>query len=166
MIRTRIISAAMLFYENDLLMMERSLTRTLNPGMWAVVGGHLEPSEISDPKAACLREIEEETGLTQDDIRDLKLQYILLRLNRNEVRQQFIYTATALKREVAQTDEGDLHWIPREDVLNRDIPFIFRSLLAHYFENGPSPHIWVGTAGIDDSANPIVRWTELIDPGV
>lgn len=28
------------------------------------VGGHLEPHEINNPSGACLREIEEETGLT------------------------------------------------------------------------------------------------------
>ncbi|WP_254776452.1 hypothetical protein [Paenibacillus sophorae] len=40
-----------------------------------------------------LREICEETGLLEQDIRELRLQYILIRLNQGEVRQQFIYTA-------------------------------------------------------------------------
>ncbi|OXM86839.1 NUDIX domain-containing protein [Paenibacillus rigui] len=164
MIRARMMATAMLFNGNDLLMMKRSLTRTLNPGMWAAVGGHLEPEEINDPRTACLREIFEETGLQPHEILDLQLQYILIRLNQNEIRQQFIYTAHTARRDVLQTDEGVLHWIPREQVLQRDIPFIFHTLLAHYFTNGPAPHIWVGSAGYDSSKQPAVLWTPLVDP--
>nr|WP_246590779.1 hypothetical protein [Paenibacillus sophorae] len=32
--------------------MKRSLKRTLSPGFWAAVGGHLEPHEINDRAAA------------------------------------------------------------------------------------------------------------------
>lgn len=164
MIRTRMMATAMLFNGNDLLMMKRSLTRTLNPGMWAAVGGHLEPEEINDPQAACLREIFEETGLRETDITNLHLQYILIRLNQHEIRQQFIYTARTTRRDVLQTDEGVLHWIPREQVLDRNIPFIFHSLLEHYYANGPASHIWVGTAGSDERNNATVHWTILVDP--
>ncbi|SDI12291.1 NUDIX domain-containing protein [Paenibacillus naphthalenovorans] len=164
MIRARMIATALLFHDNDLLMMKRSLTRTLSPGLWAAVGGHLEPEEINDPQAAILREIHEETGLLPEDIADLRLQYILLRLNQKEVRQQFIYTASALRRDVGLTEEGELHWIPREQVLNREIPFIFHRLLEHYLERGPSRHVWVGTAGYDGDGKATVHWTELADP--
>ncbi|TBL81617.1 NUDIX domain-containing protein [Paenibacillus thalictri] len=164
MIKARMMATAMLFNGSDMLMMKRSLNRTLSPGLWAAVGGHLEPHEIGDPKAACLREIAEETGLEPDQLLHLKLQYILLRLNQNEVRQQFIYTGETTSRTLSQTDEGELFWIPREQVLDREIPFIFRSLLEHYFANGPSAHVWVGTAGFTDAGEPAVHWTELIDP--
>ena len=164
MIRARMLATAMLFNGNDLLMMKRSMTRTLNPGMWAAVGGHLEPEELNDPRMACLREIYEETGLAEHEIHDLHLQYILLRLNQNEVRQQFIYTARTARRDILQTDEGVLHWIPLDQVLNRKIPFIFHSLLEHYFTHGPTAHIWVGSAGFDHESRPVVQWTPLLDP--
>ncbi|NHN30081.1 NUDIX domain-containing protein [Paenibacillus agricola] len=164
MIRARIMATAMLFHNNELLMMKRSPTRTLSPGMWAAVGGHVEPAEISSPRNACLREIYEETGLLEEDIIDLKLQYILLRLNQQEVRQQFIYTAQTTRKDVLQTEEGDLYWIPRDQVLQRDIPFIYHSLLEHYFLHGSAEHIWVGTAGYNQQAEPEVHWTALVDP--
>ncbi|TVY11920.1 NUDIX domain-containing protein [Paenibacillus cremeus] len=164
MIRARMMATAILFNQSDMLMMKRSPLRTLNPGMWAAVGGHLEPDEINDPQTAVLREIHEETGLLPADITDLKLQYILIRLNQSEVRQQFIYTAYTTRRDVSLTEEGELHWIPREQVLDRDIPFIFRVLLAHYFDVGPSEHVWVGTAGYATDGRPTVHWTALIDP--
>lgn len=164
LIRARMMAAALLFHGGEMLMMKRSPNRTLNPGMWATVGGHMEPAEINDPEEAVRREIFEETGLTRSDIADLRLQYILIRLNRQEVRQQFIYTARAARRDVSETDEGELHWIPREEVLDRDIPFIFRELLAHYFRTGPSSCVWVGTAGYDAASQPAVHWTALVDP--
>jgi 8-oxo-dGTP diphosphatase len=162
--RTRMIATAMLFNGNDLLMMKRSPKRTLNPGMWAAVGGHMEPEELNDPRVTCLREIYEETGFQDTEILDLRLQYILIRVNQMEVRQQFIYTGFTTRRDVLQTDEGVLHWIPREQVLQREIPFIFHRLLEHYLKNGSSPHIWVGTAGFTDAAEPTVHWTALRDP--
>ncbi|WP_281889021.1 NUDIX domain-containing protein [Paenibacillus sp. YYML68] len=165
MIRTRMLAAAMLFHDNELLMMKRSMSRTLSPGLWAAVGGHLEPEEINDPEKAVLREIHEETGLELDQIKQLRLRYILHRLNRNEVRQQFIYSAEAMTRIVGQSEEGELHWIPRELVMNRELPFIYRKLLEHYFTYGPSDHVWVGTAGVEENGEPTVHWTPLIDPG-
>ncbi|TDF97651.1 NUDIX domain-containing protein [Paenibacillus piri] len=165
MFRTRMIATAMLFNGNDLLMMKRSPQRTLNPGMWAAVGGHLEPEELNDPRAACLREIYEETGLREDEIIDLRLRYILIRANRQELRQQFVYSGYTARRDTIQTDEGVLHWIPRTEALQREIPFIFHRLLEHYLQNGPAPHIWVGTAGFTDTAQPTVHWTALCDPG-
>ncbi|MEK8131368.1 NUDIX hydrolase [Paenibacillus filicis] len=164
MIRARMMATAMLFNQGDLLMMKRSMTRTLSPGLWAAVGGHLETHEINDPEAAVLREIQEETGLLPEELGELRLRYILIRLNQQEVRQQFIYTAVTRKRDIIQSDEGVLHWIPRDEVLDREIPFIYRKLLEHYFQQPASPHVWVGTAGYEASGEPAVHWTELIDP--
>jgi 8-oxo-dGTP diphosphatase len=163
-IRMRLIAAALLFNSRgELLMMKRSLQRTLSPGLWAAVGGHLEPHELNDPYLAVIREIGEETGLRENDISDLKLQYILLRLNGAEIRQQFFYVGRTDAEPTVSTDEGELHWIARENVLDRPLPFIFRKLLEHYFEHGPAPHPWIASAGRDGD-KPAVFWTPLCDP--
>ncbi|WP_409341642.1 NUDIX domain-containing protein [Paenibacillus sp. MBLB4367] len=171
MFKLRLMATAVLFHENDLLMMKRSPNRTLSPGMWAGIGGHLEQHEIGDPRAACLREIEEETGLSAGDIPHLKLQYVLIRLNGNEIRQQFVYIGQTNRRDVGTTDEGELHWIPRERIFGREIPFVFRELLNHYLTNGPSDHVWIATASLQDTENeagpkrqPAMIWTPMLDP--
>ncbi|WP_438444307.1 NUDIX domain-containing protein [Gorillibacterium sp. sgz5001074] len=168
----RLMAVAMLFNGGDMLMMKRSPNRTLSPGMWAGVGGHLEPSELGDPRAACLREVEEETGLRPEEIRDLELKYILLRLNGTDLRQQFVYTGRTDRRDVATTEEGELHWIPKEEILNRDLPFVFRSLLAHWLSEEPSDAVWMGTATLEDAGSghpeeprPVIRWVPVRDPG-
>ncbi|MCL6456948.1 MAG: NUDIX hydrolase [Gorillibacterium sp.] len=149
-------------------MMERSVTRTLHPGSWAAVGGHMEPDEIADPEAACRREIMEETGFGTEDIVDLKLQYVLLRLKEDELRQQFFYVGQTRRRDFVNTAEGLLAWIPQAEVLHADrqIPFVYRSLLAHYFTFGPASHPWVGTAGLTNAGLPIIHWLPLLDPTV
>jgi 8-oxo-dGTP diphosphatase len=151
----RLMSVAVLFHGDHMLMMKRSPNRTLSPGKWAGIGGHLEPAEIGDPYAACLREVEEETGLRPEDIEGLELRYILLRLNGRDLRQQFVYVGRALKREVTPTDEGELHWIHMNDVLNRDIPYVFRTVLQHWLQgDGPSEPLWMATATLEAAPKP------------
>lgn len=165
----RLISVALLVHGNELLMMKRSLSRTLSPGMWAGIGGHLEPEEIADPRSACLREIEEETGLQPSDITGLTLRYILLRLNGNDLRQQFFYVGRALRKDVGETEEGELHWIHRDQILQLELPFVFRSLLTHWLEHGEEDGLWSGTATLEEQDGraapaPAVIWTPIADP--
>lgn len=178
----RLMAVAMLFNGNDMLMMKRSPSRTLSPGNWAGIGGHLEPAEIGDPRAACLREVEEETGLRPEDIEGLELRYILLRLNGTDLRQQFVYVGRSKRRDVATTEEGELHWIPREEILHRDIPYVFKTLLGHWLTEGPGERLWMGTATLDDrdrdrdrdqnqdedeaEPRPSIRWVPVRDPGL
>lgn len=166
MITLRMMSTALLWNEHDeLLMMKRALTRTLSPGLWAAIGGHLEPHELNQPRVACLREIWEETGIEQDEIQDLRLQYVLLRLNGQEIRQQFFYVGKTDVTPRIVTPEGDLHWIPRADVLDRPMPYIFRCLLEHYFSYGLTMHPWVGSAGLHpETGAPTIHWNPLLDP--
>jgi 8-oxo-dGTP diphosphatase len=167
MVKLRLMATALLFNSrNELLMMKRSPYRTLSPGLWAAVGGHLEPEEIADPQAACLREIAEETGIEAHEINDLKLRYVLIRQNGNEIRQQFFYTGMIDMDPRIATSEGDLHWIPWVDVLERPMPFIFRALLEHYGEHGEEERAWTGTAGVDAYGGAKVHWVPLIDPFV
>ncbi|QHQ60211.1 NUDIX domain-containing protein [Anaerocolumna sedimenticola] len=66
MIKLRNMATAYLMNRNEFLLMKRAAGRNLAPGLWAGVGGHLEPEELNSPKEACLREIYEETGITQE----------------------------------------------------------------------------------------------------
>ncbi|KIL41027.1 NUDIX hydrolase [Gordoniibacillus kamchatkensis] len=164
MIRTRMIAAALLFNARDeLLMMKRSPQRTLSPGLWGAVGGHMEPYELSEPYATVVREIREETGISDEQLHGLRLQYILIRLNGEEIRQQFIYVGRTDAEPSIHTDEGELHWISRDAVLDRPLPFIFRRLLEHYLTYGDASHPWMAVAGRDDGG-PVVRFTPLLDP--
>lgn len=167
----RLIAVAMLFHEDRLLMMKRSPNRTLSPGQWAGIGGHLEPYEMAAPLAACLREVQEETGLTPEDIEGLELRYIVTRLSGTDLRQQFVFAGRAKTDKLSLTEEGELHWIPRDEVLDRDIPYVYRSLLEHYLQFGAAGGLWAGTATLsgqtedtDGDHKPSMIWVPLHDP--
>jgi 8-oxo-dGTP diphosphatase len=166
MISLRLMSTALLFNEQgSLLMMKRSPYRTLSPGKWAAVGGHVEPDELRTPTDTCFREIFEETGIRAEQIHGLQMRYVLLRLFGNEIRQQFFYTGRTVAEPTVETDEGDLHWVPRDQIFDRDMPFIFRALLKHYFEHEHDEGLWVGTAYRADGEEPTIVWLPFVDPG-
>lgn len=54
-------------------------------------GGHFEEGELNDPQKCVLRELEEELGLTEEDISGLTLRYITLRLKNGEIRQNYYF---------------------------------------------------------------------------
>jgi 8-oxo-dGTP diphosphatase len=118
LICTRLLVTAFLFSRNDLLMMHRSTSARFLPGLWAPIGGHIEADEYCLPQAACEREILEETGLTARDMDNLSLRCIVHRIWQSEIRIQFYYFGSTTKRELAATDEGELQWVPFDDVPN------------------------------------------------
>ena len=131
--------------------------------MWAPVGGHVEASEIRTPQVACEREIFEETGLNAQDVYSLSLRYIVHRIRQNEIRIQFCYFGSTIKRELATTDEGELHWIPLDDVHNLAISATTRFTVQHYAKIGSqTSDVYVGSVHAQES-NPIMTWSLLSD---
>ena len=76
-INLRVLSGAFIIEGNDYLMMKRADNRRIAPGMWGGVGGHAEPNEVNNPKLTCLREIYEESGIEEKDLKKLDLRYIV-----------------------------------------------------------------------------------------
>ena len=108
------------------------MERKFAPGLWAVVGGHIEPEEMNNPQTTCVREIEEETGIKKADINNLQLKFIVMRKSAKEIRIQYVYDCDTTQVELVQSNEGMLYWIDEEDVLNRKLSFttieIFKKL--------------------------------------
>ena len=72
----------------------------------------MDPAEINDPGAACLREIEEETGLRREQITGFALKYVVI-INKSDLVDVIFYFIgeTDDKLELIETDEGSLHWV-------------------------------------------------------
>lgn len=121
----------------DLLMLYRVGSRVVEPS-WCGIGGHFEESELNDPYACVLRELEEETPIRREMLEDVKFKYVTLRLKKSEVRQNYYYFAW-LKDDVdvsLVSDEGRLQWIPFSQVLEKDMPLTARFMLEHYITVG------------------------------
>ena len=161
-IRLRQMTCAYLRNGSDLLLMKRSDTRRIAPGLWACIGGHLEPEEISDPAACALREIEEETGIAAHRIHDLRLQAVVMRRRSREIRVQYVYFGATATRALGQTAEGTLYWIPLADILDKEMSAANRFILEKYLRDGPSDAVWVGALGNRDGA-PFIQWASVED---
>ena len=119
---TRFLIGAFLTYQNKVLLMKRNMDRTIAPGLWSCIGGHLEREEVNDPRkinqtAAIYREINEEAGISEHEILSLDLRYITMRIihdeNSNgieEIRPCYYYIGKASREfEPPYCNEGVFH---------------------------------------------------------
>jgi len=140
-------SGAFLRNGNSYLLMKRSPTRTIAPNIWSCVGGHMEKEEINDPLETCLREIEEETGIKREHIYNLNLRYIIIRRYKNTIRQNYIYFGDTDIKDFKDTEEGTLHWIEEDKLLEKEFTKTFTEMMKHYLQNKNNEKIVVGIAG-------------------
>jgi|DewCreStandDraft_3_1066083.scaffolds.fasta_scaffold10601_1 8-oxo-dGTP diphosphatase len=110
-------------------------THPPNAGMFNAIGGKIEPEE--DPYEACLREVEEETGLRLQEVTLRAIVTVLV----EETRDRWIlftYTAERPKdQEVLDSSpEGPLQWIPLEEIPRLPVPPDIPLLLPHLYKEG------------------------------
>ena len=140
-------TCAFLEYNENILLLERAANRKFNPNIWSGVGGKIEATEINDPYSACLREINEETGIHASEIQNLALRYILLRRQENVIRVSYIYFGSSETEQFFDTDEGTLHWIPKDTLRSKKFTSTYKEMLKHYFSAASDDtNIFVGTA--------------------
>jgi len=152
-------SGAFLCYENEVLLMHRNPDRKIAPDMWAPVGGHIEPGEINNPLAACLREIAEETGIRAENIKNLNLRYITTRKVEDEIRFVFFFMGeVAEKYDLPACEEGVLHWIDFELLPELHMPFSTKQVVLHWRKNKDSKNICIGAI---NSTNDEITWSVL-----
>lgn len=121
-----------------MLLLYRQGGRVVNDTWVASAGGHFEKDELNDPEACVLRELNEELGLTRDDLTDFRLRYVGLRNAGDEIRQNYYFFA-GLRPEKADglvSDEGKCKWVDYADVLSLDMPRTAKAVMAHYMETG------------------------------
>ena len=135
--KLRNMTAIYLMQNDNMLLLYRVGSRVVAPS-WCGVGGHFEKDELNDAKAAVLRELNEETGLCEKDIENLKMRYITLRNKNGEIRQNYYFFADLKENAVLKTDcdEGKLEWVPMKCVLERDMPFTAKQMFEHYMSTG------------------------------
>lgn len=114
------INTTLCYVEHDgkYLMMHRVKKKNdLNHDKWIGIGGKFENDET--PDECMLREAKEETGLT---LTAFRLRGIVTFLSDEyEGEYMYLYTADGFSGDMISCDEGDLEWVPKEDVMSLPI---------------------------------------------
>lgn len=107
----RHLTSVYLVRDGKVLLLYRRGSRAIADS-WVGIGGHLEPTELTDPTAAALRELHEEIGVTGEQFTDLALRYVAVRDTDTEIRTTYYFTATLRPTAAVPTEctEGDLRW--------------------------------------------------------
>lgn len=109
------------YIENDhgeYLMLHRTKKQNdLNAGKWIGVGGKFEADET--PEECLLREIYEETGLTLTRYRFRGIVTFLS--NEWEGEYMHLFTADKYEGTLCDCNEGELAWVPKNDVLKLNL---------------------------------------------
>lgn len=91
--------------------------KDVNAGKWIGVGGHFEENE--SPEECLVREVREETGLCLESWRFRGLVTFMAKGWPTEY--MCLFTADAPEGELLDCEEGELRWIPREEVMNLNL---------------------------------------------
>ena len=123
---------------DNILMLHRTKKENdVNEGKWIGVGGHFESGET--PDACVMREVWEETGfiLRQKRFRGV-VDFIP---DRYESERMYLYTSDDYAGEIHTCDEGDLAWIPVDQVKNLNLWEGDRIFLEFLLDDAPFFHL-------------------------
>ena len=148
--------------EKGILCLYRIGSRVANNKYIGSAGGHFEKEELNDAKACALREMQEEIGLTESDVEDLKLRYITLRLKNGEIRQNYYFFGKLKSETPLESTEGKLHWFSYEDAERLQMPASAKHMMLHYLKTGRfDDYLYAGIT--DDAGTRFVIMKEFED---
>ena len=135
--KLRPMTAVYILQGEKILLLYRVGSRVVAPSFCGV-GGHFEQDELCDARACVLREMHEEIGLGEDDLIDMRMRYVTLRLKNGEIRENYYFFAQLKPGvEIAEScGEGRLEWADMRSVLDRKMPHTAWYMLEHYLREG------------------------------
>ena len=111
-------------------------SRVANQMYIGSAGGHFECGELNDARRCVLREAYEELGIREEDLLDMKMRYITLRLKNGEVRQNYYFFARLREDRELTSTEGQLHWVDFKDIPALKMPSSAKHMILHYLKIG------------------------------
>lgn len=139
---------------NKMLLLDRIGSKVVGRS-WCGVGGHFEPQELNDARAAVLREMNEEIGLSENDLEHLSLRYIALRMVKDELRINYYFFAD-LKNNAQinyNCNEGKLQWVSFHELNSRKMPYTAQLVIQHYIETGINTNDFYSVSVYDETVH-------------
>lgn len=164
--KLRQMATAFIKNEGRFVMMKKTNSKLFDFEFWTGLGGHLEPNEINNAREACLREVFEESGLQENELKKFDMRYVLLRQKEDEIRIQFVFFGSTDKTELVPSDEGELYWVEEARLNELNISAIIRKMLEHYSANRDEKRVFVGTMTKSGEDIPTIQWSAMTDPMV
>lgn len=134
--KLRNMTSLYLYNDTGLLCLYRLGSKVADHMYIGSAGGHFEEGELNDPKKCVLREMQEELGLTEENITGLTLRYITMRLKNGEIRQNYYFFARLKEERELHSNEGILRWVSWEEVPALEMPGSARHMILHYLKEG------------------------------
>ena len=134
--KLRNMTSVYLVGEQGTLCLYRIGSRVVSDKYIGSAGGHFEPDELNNARACVLRDLQEELGLTEADVPDLKMRYITLRAMVGEIRQNYYFFASLKGDFELKSTEGDLRWIKDEEFSDLKMPVSAKHMILHYLKEG------------------------------
>lgn len=145
---------------DKILLLYRIGSRVVGNSYTGSAGGHIEAEEYRAPRACILRELQEETDLTENALDGLALRYITMRRKDGEIRQNYYYFAELKDGvEVYHSNEGRLEWHDMNALDGLPMPVTARHVVEHYLAVGRYTETLYG--GITTAKGPV--FAELDD---
>lgn len=146
---------------DKILLLYRQGGKVVNNVWTASAGGHFEKDELNDAKACAIRELNEELGLSVDDVEDMKFRYIAIRNVKGEIRQNYYFFAE-LKDSVDEnlySNEGECKWFSLDEIGELEMPITAKYVMEHYCKVGRfTSKVYVGVTYPDR-----IEMNELIE---
>jgi 8-oxo-dGTP diphosphatase len=127
--------------EKGILCLYRIGSRVVCDRYIGSAGGHFEQSELNDARACALREMQEELGLSESDVEELKLRYITLRKMNGEIRQNYYFFGKLKADRELQSTEGTLRWVRDEEFEDLKMPVSAKHMILHYLKEGRNTNL-------------------------
>lgn len=145
--------------EENILMLYRIGSKALSMDCYiGTAGGHFEKDELNDARACVLRELREETGIEEKDIKDIKLRYVTLRCKKDELRNNYYFYAKLVNKEKnIKSNEGNLKWFKLNEVPIEQMPHTAKYAMKHYLDIGRYDNKLYGGIATENG----VEFTEL-----
>ncbi|MBQ3615651.1 MAG: NUDIX domain-containing protein [Anaerotignum sp.] len=134
--KLRNLTSIYLIHGEQVLLLFRQGSRVVNNVWVSSAGGHFEENELNDARACCLRELQEELGITEDMLSGLSLRYITLYRNKKDIRQNYYFFAELKEYGEFPSNEGQTKWFPLEEMPALEMAFTSKWVTNHYLAEG------------------------------
>lgn len=136
--KLRNMSAIYIIYENKILLLYRQGSRVVNNVWTSSAGGHFEENELNNAKACVLRELKEEIGITEKNLKNIEMRYVTLRRTNGEIRQNYFFFAELCEwiNFDLVSNEGVLKWFDFSELRTLEMPYTAKHVIEHYLQIG------------------------------